>query len=411
MRSLTRRSTLSALAAAPVALPALGLSACSSGPETSVPGASVPASAVSSPPDVAEAVAPLAEAFMARTLAPGLAIGLTGPAGRRLYLYGARDQAAGLPVEASTLFELGSISKTYTVALAAMAVQDGAMRWDDPPSRHVPEVRGLGTDRLTALHLATHCTGGMPLQFPDDVTDWPSTVAWFQTWRPTAEPGTARAYANPSIGLLGVMAARALGGDFPTLIRERILAPLGLRDTVHELGEREMAQMAWGHRRGAGGAPVRVSMGPLGVQAYGVRASVSDVLGFVEAHLGLRNGPAAVLSALEATRLGHYRTPPFVQAGIWEWFGPPADPQTLLDGVSERVVFELNPAEPLVPPQAPPPGAYVHKTGATNGFGGYAAFWPTQRTGLVILANRGHATVERLTLAAQLRPVLELFTL
>ncbi|MCU0883210.1 MAG: serine hydrolase, partial [Hyphomonadaceae bacterium] len=176
MRSLTRRTTLSALAAAPVALPAFGLGACSSGPETSVPAAAQPTSA--NPPDVAEAVAPLAQAFMARTLAPGLAIGLAGPAGRRLYLYGARDPAAGMPVEENTLFELGSISKTYTVALAAIAVQDGAMRWDDAPGRHVPEVRGAGTDRLTALHLATHCTGGMPPQFPDEITDWPSTAAW-----------------------------------------------------------------------------------------------------------------------------------------------------------------------------------------------------------------------------------------
>lgn len=402
MQSLTRRTTLSALAMAP-----MGLAACRAGAAPEMPP--VAASGSGGPADVTAAVATAARAFLARTFAPGLAIGITGPAGRQLFTFGTRDPAAGLPVQDDTLFELGSISKTYTVALAAIAVQDGAMRWDDPPARHVPEVRGAGTDRLTALHLATHCTGGMPLQFPDGVTDWPTTAAWFQTWRPTAEPGTVRSYANPSVGLLGVMAARALGGDFATLVRERILAPLGLRDTVHELGDREMPRMAWGHRRGDGGVPVRLDMGALGVQAYGVRASVSDVLAFVEAHLGLRSGPAPVLSALAATRLGHYRTPPFVQAGIWEWFEAPAAPATVLEGISERVVFELNPAEPLVPPQAPPPGAYVHKTGATGGFGGYAAFWPTQRTGLVILANRGHATAERLALAEQLRPVMERF--
>lgn len=404
MRPLSRRTTLSGLAFAPMAL-----AACRAGAAPDMPPAPASGSLTSNPPDVAAAVTAAAQAFMARTFAPGLAIGLTGPAGRQLFTFGARDPAAGLQVQDDTLFELGSISKTYTVALAAIAVQDGAMRWDDPPARHVPEVRGPGTDRLTALHLATHCTGGMPLQFPDTVTDWPTTAAWFQTWRPTAEQGTARSYANPSIGLLGVMAARALGGHFATLVRERVLAPLGLSDTVHELGDSEMARMAWGHRRGEGGAQVRVSMGPLGQEAYGVRASVCDVLGFVEAHLGLRDAPSPVLSALQATRLGHYRTPPFVQAGIWEWFPAPADPPTVMEGISERVVFELNPAEPLVPPQAPPPGAYVHKTGATNGFGGYAAFWPDRQTGLVILANRGHPTAERLVLAEQLRPVLDRF--
>lgn len=409
MSPLSRRTTLSGLALAPIALAPMVLAACRAGAGPGMPPAPASGSLTSNPPDVAAAVATAAQAFMARTFAPGLAIGLTGPAGRQLFTFGARDPAAGLPVQDDTLFELGSISKTYTVALAAIAVQDGAMRWDDPPARHVPEVRGAGTDRLTARHLATHCTGGMPLQFPDGVTDWPTTAAWFQTWRPTADPGTMRSYANPSIGLLGVMAARALGGDFATLVRERILTPLGLRDTVHELGDREMPRMAWGHRRGEAGVPVRLDMGALGVQAYGVRASVSDVLAFVEAHLGLRDGPAPVLSALAATRLGHYRTPPFVQAGIWEWFDAPAAPATVLEGISERVVFELNPAEPLVPPQAPPPGAYVHKTGATSGFGGYAAFWPTRRTGLVILANRGHATAERLALAGQLRPVLDRF--
>ncbi len=62
---------------------------------------------------------------------------------------------------------------------------------------------------MSLLNLATHTTGGMPLQLPAEVKGEADLMAYFRKWSPPAAPGTVRTYANPSAGLLGVAAARA----------------------------------------------------------------------------------------------------------------------------------------------------------------------------------------------------------
>ena len=66
------------------------------------------------------------------------------------------------------------------------------------------------------------------------------------------------------------------------------------------------------------------------------------------------------------------------------------------------MVFRPNPVTRLDPPRAPPADAVVDKTGGTSGFGAYAAFIPGRRIGLVILANRNHETLLRVTLAERI---------
>lgn len=346
------------------------------------------------------AIAAAARSFIERSSAPGLAIGVVTPDGAQVFSYGVASQETGAPVDERTLFEVGSISKTLTVALAAVAVETGAMAWSDPPGRAMPELRGSGLDQVSLLNLATHTTGGMPLQLPDAVTTEAALVAYFRGWVPPAPPGSVRTYANPSIGLLGLVTARALRGDFATLVHDRVSAPLGLRHTFHEVPQAEQRHYAQGYTRD--GRPTRVSMAPLATEAYGVRTTARDLLRFVEAHLGLVDTGPVLRRALDSTQAGHFQAGPMTQALIWEWYPLPVSDEQLAVGNGDAMVLKPNPVTRLDPPQAPPAASLVTKTGATNGFGAYVAFVPGRRIGLVILANRNHPTPVRLDLAKQI---------
>lgn len=340
-----------------------------------------------------------ARTFMERTKAPGLAVGIVTPDGAKVFSYGVASKEAGTPVNERTLFEVGSISKTFTVALAAYAAETGALRWDASPGRYIPELKDSALDQVSLLNLATHTTGGMPLQLPEDVKTNADLIAYFRKWTPPSPPGSVRTYANPSIGLLGVVTARTMKGQFATLVRERIADQLGLRHTFHDVPNSEQAHYAQGYTRD--GKPVRVSTAPLATEAYGIRTTARDLLRFVEAHLGLIDVRPTMRRALSATQVGHFEAGPMTQALIWEWYPLPVSDIDLATGNGDAMVLKPTPVTRLAPPRTAPADSLVTKTGATNGFGAYAAFIPGRKIGLVVMANRNHPTAERLTLAKQ----------
>ena len=338
--------------------------------------------------------------FMKSTGVPGAAIGITTPSGTYVFTHGNASAEPATPVDADTVFEIGSVSKTFTATLAAYAVETGALTWDAPVSRYLPALKDTHLAQVSLLNLATHTTGGMPLQLPDTVKTIANLTAYFQSWAPPAAPGTVRTYANPSIGLLGIAAARAMGDDFAALVRDKVFAPLGLAHTYYDVPKTEERHYAQGYTRD--GKPVRLSPAPLATEAYGIRTTVGDLLRFVAAQLGAVDADPVLRRALAATHVGYFRAGPMTQALIWEWYPLPVSAADFSAANSDDMLLKPNPVTRIDPPQTPPADALVNKTGATNGFGSYIAFIPGRRIGLVILANRNHPTTARLVLARQI---------
>jgi len=98
---------------------------------------------------------------------PGLVVGLTRNGQHSFYATGLASRADKRPVSAETLFELGSISKIFNVTLAALAEQRGLLSLDDKAARFLcADACSIGND-MTLMDLATHYSGGLPLQVPE----------------------------------------------------------------------------------------------------------------------------------------------------------------------------------------------------------------------------------------------------
>jgi beta-lactamase class C len=76
-----------------------------------------------------------------------------------------------MPVTRNTLFEIGSISKTFTATLASYAQVKGKLSFSDSAGHFLPVLRGGGLDKVRLLNLGTHTPGGMPLQVPEQITN------------------------------------------------------------------------------------------------------------------------------------------------------------------------------------------------------------------------------------------------
>lgn len=317
---------------------------------------------------------------------PGLAIGMTWQGQDYVYTAGMADRAAAVPVTAETLFELGSISKTFNVTLAALAAHQGRLSLADPVADHLPALKGSAIGLVSLMDLATHQTGGLPLQVPDEASDDGTLMRWLQDWQPVPDQGE-RSYSNVSIGLLGRIAAQAFGAPYAEALRSHLLQPMGLESSHVDVPEADMPRYAWGYARQDDSA-IRVKPGMLDAEAYGLKSDLQDMLRFLRINLGDADIPPDLRQAVAQTHAGQTGTRHFQQAMIWERYPWPVSRDQLLAGNAAGMVMESQPATRLEQPDGSDHAVLFSKTGSTNGFGGYVAFIPDEDLGLVILANR-----------------------
>ncbi|MEV0374488.1 serine hydrolase domain-containing protein [Streptomyces sp. NPDC050636] len=194
-------------------------------------------------------------------------------------------------------YELGSLSKTYTVLLLAELARSDVLSLDDPLAAHLPDLPlpYANSRRITLRHLATH-TSGLP-RIPRDLIagallhpygnaytryDTERLLSTFARTRTRHPPGTRWCYSNFGLALLGPAMSRAAGSDYATLLTDRVLHPLKLTGTTLSPGT--TGTDAVGHRK-TGNAPVPTSdMGGF-IAAGAVRATPDDLLTYLEAHL------------------------------------------------------------------------------------------------------------------------------
>lgn len=352
---------------------------------------SVAAFAAEAPEAIAAAVDGAFRPLLEQHDLPGLAVGVTIDGQHYFFNYGVAARDTQAPVSENTLFELGSVSKTFTATLGASAVAAGRMSLDGQPSKYMPELEGKALDKAALLNLATYTAGGLPLQFPNAS----SMEAYFQQWTPDAAPGEQRRYSNPSIGLFGYLAARALDGDFTDLMEKAIIPGLGLTSTYMRVPEEAMDRYAWGYNKD--NKPTRVNPGWLAAEAYGVKSSTADMLRFIDANIAPETLEPTMRQAVEGTHIGYFRVGEMVQGLGWEQYPFPVSLERLLAGNSATMAMEPNPATELTPPVIPMEPTLYNKTGSTNGFGAYVAFVPEAKIGVVMLANKNFPIPARIT--------------
>ncbi|MFG3225602.1 serine hydrolase domain-containing protein [Kitasatospora sp. NPDC048194] len=268
-----------------------------------------------------------------------------------------------------TVFELGSVSKTFTALLLADLTVRGELAPEDPlesrlpPDWPPPATRSSEPIRL--LHLATH-TSGLPRLPPGllaaALPRWRSNpYATFDAARLRASlagttvrsrPGSRYRYSNYGVALLGHVLAARSGLPYEALLAERVCAPLGLRATSCAP---DAPGQAVGHLRGRELPPWHAPGLP---GAAAVRASGADALRYLRAHVDGAGGElGAALHEVQRPRLRLPRSGDEVCL-VWNHRG---------SGGRDL---------------------YFH-AGATRGFTALVGFCPQSATAVAVLANTG----------------------
>ena len=354
---------------------------------------------------VAQLVNPTITALMKAQAIPGMAVAVLYQGKPYFFTWGQADVAGNKPVTRQTLFELGSVSKTFTGVLGGDAVARGEIALSDPASKYWTALSGKQWEGITLLHLATYTAGGLPLQVPESVTDAAALEKYYQTWQPEWAPGTKRQYANASIGLFGALAVKPSKMDFEQALTRRVLKPLNLNHTWVTVPASEQANYAWGYRDGKA---VHVSPGMLDAEAYGVKTSIVDMAGWLQANIQpdhIQN--ASLKKGVAIAQSRYWQVGEMYQGLGWEMLDWPVEARTVVDGSDNKVALAPLPAQEVTPPAPPVKASWVHKTGSTGGFGGYVAFIPEKEIGIVMLANKSYPNPARVEAAYRILDALK----
>ncbi|WP_020673527.1 serine hydrolase domain-containing protein [Amycolatopsis nigrescens] len=240
---------------------------------------------------------------------PGLVLGAFDR--RQSYSAGAgRTGAPGSPApKPDTIFQIGSITKTFTGLAVALGQCRGRLRLTDPMAEHLPAWLPMpvrGPRPVTVTDVATHTSGLPPL--PPGLAEDPEldpedpyaafSLADLAKALPRTElvtdPGSTFAYSNYGFGLLGQALGARDDRGYDALAR-RITVPLGLSDTTVALSAAQRRRKAQGH---AQGVPTKDWRIPTLAGAGALYGTVADLLRYLRAHLGGAPGELAPALAL-----------------------------------------------------------------------------------------------------------------
>jgi CubicO group peptidase (beta-lactamase class C family) len=298
----------------------------------------------------------------------GAVVGVIDPTGRRVYAYGrtALDPRSPAP-DGDTVYEIASVTKTFTALLLADMAQRKEVSLDEPVANLLPPAVNLPDAKppITLLSLATHHSGlpRMPGNFrPADAANPYAdyTVDRLYDFLPTArlhDPARFE-YSNVGYGLLGHALALRAKLSYESLVVARIAAPLGMNDTRVALRDDQRPRLA---------QPFDADLLPeqnwdfaaLG-GAGALRSTANDLLKYLAAQLDL---------APEADRL-----PPPLRRAIAATHAPRAAADA--PDIKVALGWHLTPAD----------GRLFHN-GQTGGYHSFVAIDPRARAGVVVLTN------------------------
>jgi len=213
----------------------------------------------------------------------------------------------GKPPDGDTVYEIGSITKTFTATLLAQAVLAGAVTLDTPVAQLLPDFKipSRGAMQITLGELATQHSAlprlpsnMLPKDGADPYADYDAAKlkTFLAGYELPRDPGAIYEYSNLGFGLLGYALAQSEHTSWSALTDDRILKPLGMTMSGAALSDAMRAHLAPGHDSMGNGAKnwdFDVLAG-----AGAIRSTANDLLRYMKANMGIDRSPLAAAMKL-----------------------------------------------------------------------------------------------------------------
>jgi CubicO group peptidase (beta-lactamase class C family) len=297
----------------------------------------------------------------------GLSIGILKNGIVTTYNYGEIARGDHKLPDANTIFEIGSVTKTFTATLLAYYANEGKVKLDDPITKYLPDsvASNKSLDGITLEMLSNH-TSGLP-RLPDNFDDHSSSTEdpykdytqrhlfeYLETCKSQSKPGEKYAYSNLGVGLLGTILGHISGKTYEQMVEQIICQPLNMQSTTQNLTpalQRRLVKVY--NEDGKETSPWHFDvLAPCGA----LRSTLNNLLTYAKANMTQANTPLS-----KAMQLTHKVT--FTQ-------------KDLKLGLGWHIIM-INNVE------------YYFHNGGTYGCSSFLVFNPEKELAVVILSNCG----------------------
>jgi CubicO group peptidase (beta-lactamase class C family) len=286
---------------------------------------------------------------------------------------GCADVNLQTPATPSTLYMLGSVTKTFTATMLMQLRDAGYLSLDDPMNAYVPQVQYASPEGATVSptfrQLASHASGLQRTLNPEP----PTVDALFnrlQNLTAVSDPGTAYLYSNLGFAVLGNALAQMVGMPYEQYVSTYILQPLGMNDSMFVPDAAHAAQVATGYTA-------------LRSTAEGVRATT-----VAAAQRGVFDPGGGLLST--ADDMARYLelffnddSPLLAAPSRQEMFQPVIAADQTDSGAAANGEYATIGWFNLTTNPVP----YISKDGSWAGFTAFVALYPQSKVGVVVLEN------------------------
>lgn len=266
----------------------------------------------------AEMVHKRVTAYMKKYKTPGLMVGLFYEGKPYYYSFGYADLATKKPINEHTIFEIGSLTKSFTATLLALEVLKGRLHLQEPLAQCITffNQHHCPIDKITLEQLATH-TSGLPRKAPVKkmYMTKPRVLHALLRWKSPEIPADYL-YSNLGYNLLGYALEETSHSSYEHLLEQNILRPLGMHDTMLTVPRNLKPDYAQGYN--LQGVPVpRMRYNALGA-AGSLKSNIIDMMQFLKANL-FALGSEELKKALALTHKGFFQVKKNVtQALSWQ---------------------------------------------------------------------------------------------
>lgn len=246
----------------------------------------------------------------------GIVVGVINSDGTTFYSCGVKSLKTNEAVDENAVFEIGSISKTFTGVLLADMVKKGDVKLDDPLQSLLPEgvtAPTLNEEPIRLYQMSNHTSSlpGMPNNFApanpaNPYVDYSEEqlYAFLNNYKLPRAIGSEYQYSNYAVGLLGYVLAAKRNLTYEELMMEIIVNPLGMENTSITLSSSMKDNLAKGH---SNGTEVENWDIPTLAGAGAIRSTAVDMLKYLAANMGIEKSslyPAMQLSHKNSRSVG-----------------------------------------------------------------------------------------------------------